>query len=1141
MLRNSNSRPLVESLGLVARSLALSAALSVALSATLGCTKEISSQKPHETSVSEDSKTATTLSGESAGAQVTTADAALFSRKFKVQLSKERLEQSLRTNDMKVREELFSSIEAASGIVASLKHGPERTSILQTFSNAVQSGCNVKLAGCHYLPLFRRQPGTVSLALAVVNENRDPEARLRALSIAFALVGEVDDSRIARAYLQSTPLIESSISELKAESAKVRHQEIVEHSLVQLSKSVATARTKHLPLDAETASLLGELSRSWDLFNFSRSRRPETTARERILFSMVSSQILEPSELLRQIELSQVAEAAVSKKLSRIASPAKKALGLEETIPNDIHLFLFDSLWLDRITAQEADLLWESYVASKTNSVAPDTVHGAVSDAVVTDIRTKAQEALLNYFKTRLLSTSKDVNGIVVDFFNKKEKVVTANAFQDGLEETLKGATLWAEARRRFENLQAFNLRNLRSTNFEVRTTKDLEKFIASLDRNIKVLSTYPSMLVMAYNLARLDFSLKVYTWTGVFEVKAGLILDWFFNGTLSPWMAYSNDRSALSKSEISQVFFYAMEMGVLNESGISIEDLFRMLTEQMVGPLRADIQKVDNSFRSAFDENPVAADFHRLCQAERTTGQAADAAPMISLHDLKNYLISGTPQFGLSGFLHPTFNAAWSFFETEQMGTQNRLDDNLEIIRLEFTPRINHLRSLYRMVNDYVGRHSVVGGGALISSIDQRISELEGLRSKVYSRIFRLVKNTGPCGENAIEHELSSQVHVIEGLMAHFKLVHTEMKALRQRSAQDAVVKKFGFSGRVLMEGLEAHEAGLGISADMYRLSRLQILLRITEILESGFVDGQKVVAPMRNKGSIAVPSRLQDVQSEYRRNPLRLDWTDDADEFVTNGIQQVFDSRSNFLLWTRLNSLALSLKVRIRSMVALAKAGTVDTDIGPQRIDLKEVARITLKTAKWLEVENTVWVNVLNVTGEYTRVEMNAVLNDYAREAGNHNWIGTLDFAFQQLTEDKLGANEGDEGGRQRARFALQMGPLATYAMHSRTMQAMSQPTLTVPPATMSDLTKLYKGSLDRELGLVGEFLEEARRLEALRKERPAMFPSWRIYSSRKSPVVPMLTVSAIERYRSLMLEFGRQTGYVIPSNVETALKTR
>ena len=103
------------------------------------------------------------------------------------------------------------------------------------------------------------------------------------------------------------------------------------------------------------------------------------------------------------------------------------------------------------------------------------------------------------------------------------------------------------------------------------------------------------------------------------------------------------------------------------------------------------------------------------------------------------------------------------------------------------------------------------------------------------------------------------------------------------------------------------------------------------------------------------------------------------------------------------------------------------------------------------------------------------------------------------------------------------------------------MSQPTLSIPAATMADLTELYKGALDQQLGFVGEFLEEAERLEALRKTRPETFPAWRIFSSRKSPDVPVLTVSAVERYRSLMLEYARQTGYVVPAKVDAAWKTR
>lgn len=1105
---------------------------------TMACTKETSSRQSHDPAQSQASEAQETSPRSGLALQTTPEDVDLFLRKFKVQMSVEKLEAQLRDTNVDTRNELFSYIENAGLLVETLKPGAQRSKLVETFMTAAQFGCDSKLNGCRFISLFRRHPGSVSLALAGAQENQTATERLRALSLAFAMVGQVDDSRIARAYLRSTPAIESSTDDKNLGTLKNRHREIVEHSLRVLETSVTSAKAANRPIDSDSSKLLEELSQAWDIFNFARTRAPENTSRENLLFSMVSDKLLASDELSKQVELSQQLDSSMTKKSARTAAPAKKAFGLSESIPNDFHLFIFDGLWMGRLTISEADSLWAGYLKGQTDLSRTD------------DVRALAQVALLNYFKTRLLTTSKDVNGIVVDFFNAKDKFITANAFQDGLKETLKGATLWADARRRFETLQEFNERNLRSTNFEAKSTKDLEQFMASLDRNIKVLSTYPSMLVMAYNLARLNFSLKVYTWTGVFEIKAGLILDWFFSGGLSPWMAYSNDRSLLSKSEISQVFYYALEMGVLTESGVNLEDLFKMLTEQMVGPLRADVQKIDDSFRAAYDEDPLAVEFRRLCELQKTTGKPADAAPTIHLKDIKYYTISGTPQLGLSSYLHPTFNSAWAFFENDQMGTRRRLDENLEIIRLEFTPKINQLRLLYRMVNDHLERHGVADRSKTSASIHQRIEALETLRKRVYSRIFRLTKNTSPCGEQAIDYELSSQAHSIEGLIAHFKLVHSEMKTLRKgnsareknETSTEMLNQKFGFSGRIAMAGIEAHESGLGFNGEMYRISRLQVLLRLAEILESGYVDGGKTVPPRRNKGSITIPSRVQDVEVALRKDTLRLDWSDDVDEFVTNGIQQIFLYKANFMMWTGLNSVAISLQGRIRSMTSLAKAGFVDTELGPQRIEPKEVARLTLKTAKWLEVENSVWVSVLNVTGEYTRLDLSSVLDDYAREAGNHNWIGTLDFMFKLLTKDKLG--EGDEGETedgQSARFAERMGALASYRMHSRTLRAMSQPALNVPAATMAALDELYKGSVDQQVEFVTEFLEEARRLEELRKVRPDVFPAWRIYSSRKSPDVPVLTVSAVEHFRSHMLEFGRQTGYVLPAKAEAALKVR
>lgn len=1063
-----------------------------------------------------------------------------FIARFKVRLSPEKLESETRQQTADQRHELYAYIEQAAQQIAVLEHTDvSRKSILDIFTIAITAGCTDQLANCRFAAMFKGNPGSVTLLLAAADlAKSDLNLRYRLLGLAYASVSRRDDPRLSVAYLETAEAYESELKkndDLTTRKMLIQHREILDESMMQLKA--------HFSQTSKPATdLLNGLETSLDVWNFDRIRNSDRTAREETVLSLVAGKMFGDSPgaaaLSKQIALTDSKPQSAASRLSAIAPAARKALGVRESLPDDITTFLFDNLWMGRLTASESDILWKAYLESMNRTEASNSV------------RLNAQSQLLNYGRTRLLLSAKDANAVLTDFFNAKGKFATADAFREGLKESLKAQTMWADSIRRFETLRQFNDRNLRSSDQDAGGSKDLDMFFASIDRNIKLLSTYPSMLVMSYHLARLGFSLKIPTWTGVFEIRAGQILDWFFSGILDPWMAYGNDFRKISKSEISMVFYYALEMGTLTDGGVNLDHLFKMLTEQMVGPLRADVEKIDDAYRTAFETDPTAGEFYRLCsQIDAVPAtQTIVPVPQINLTTLQYYSMAGLPRaFSADDYIHPTFAAGWSLFEIERKVTKMRFEENLEVLRLDLTPKITRLRMLANITNDYANRHQRTDREALKQAIDLKIQPLETLRKRVYTRLFRLVKQTGACGEKLVAVELKSQQHVIQGLASHFRDVHKAMKALRTSTVNNSgesspVDARFGFSGKVDLPGLKEHEQTLGFNSDAYRLSRLQALMRITEILEQGFTDGGTKVSPRRAKGSILMPARLRDIQENWRTTTLRLDWNDDIDEFVTDGIQQVFDPKTGFITWSNLNLLAYAAQLRIRAMSAFAKAGVIETENGPQRLEPKEVIREALLMQRWIEVEpGNLWTNVLNMTGQFTRVDLKYVLDDFAWEASNHAWLGSLDHAFSQVVRDKLGSGDGHGGEPESPRYTHRIGPMAELKEHSRITRTFGEPTLSIPPATMSQLTELYTNALDAQMNLVGEFLGEMKRLAPKKQENPTIFPSWRIYSSRKTPEVPLLGTSALEAFRSQMAEYSRQTSYKIPDSVQSALETR
>jgi hypothetical protein len=160
---------------------------------------------------------------------------------------------------------------------------------------------------------------------------------------------------------------------------------------------------------------------------------------------------------------------------------------------------------------------------------------------------------------------------------------------------------------------------------------------------------------------------------------------------------------------------------------------------------------------------------------------------------------------------------------------------------------------------------------------------------------------------------------------------------------------------------------------------------------------------------------------------------------------------------------------------------------------------------------------------------------LDDFAWNKSDRAWIGGLDYMFAQVIADKLGAGEEGEGG---SRFHSRVGLLQELRAHSRVTRSFGEPALNIPPGTLKELTAFYTRALDQQMNLIAEIITEVDQLQPSYEREPEKFPAWRLFSSRQTPPVPLLSDSAVELFRSEIYEFGRQTGYVVPENAAKKL---
>lgn len=1060
-----------------------------------------------------------TLNGAVIGAVALTEKVAGRVLQFQTLLAPAKLEAQSRQQSATDREELYKALQQAAETVEDAKASPEeKIGILKTFSSALLSGCShesqssTQLRGCRFLNLFKGQTSSVTLALAAAQSESNTLTHHDLLGLAYTLTNRYDDNRIDVAYIRAAKDYELAISAQTAvkESLQTQHAEVLEHALARVSRSTQAVE-----------EIRGLLEERYDVFNLSA---PRPTLNSRIaaqIFTIGAKEFIRSERWrkeLANIQARPSSTVSLYNEQLKLRPRLPESLGLPSAIPASFETFIFELVWSNRLSVEEASRIFEE--------------RGTLSEPD----KELARTALLHFAMVRFFLAARQANDVILNYFAKPGAFVTEDAFRGGLREGAKGQTIWADAIRRIEMLKLFRDRNLADTSRSAapeevsQANQRLNSYFSGIDQNIRLVSTFPSMLVLSYHLARLKFSLKVFTWTGLVEIHAGRILEFFFSGGLTPWFAYSNDRSPILASQIPIVVHYALELGMLSGGGVDLATFVSLLATQMAGALKSEVETIDRAFEKHYELDPRIADFNRICKTQEqrmATHNPRSASPSITLDQVRRLTIAGMPEGYGSDAQHSSLLAAWTFYGMESTTTKMRLDENLEVIRLEYSRTLERIQHTELMIKTHLERHGVSGREQTIASMRAAVTPLENLKKQVYSRIFRINKSISHCGELLAREEIAAQKLILLGLESHLRDVYRAMGKVRSANAS-GIHKEFGFAGAVAIPGLDEHETKLGYTKDDFRVSKLQLLLRARSILENGFrFASGEVAPPKRDKNSIQIPARLRDVSESLRSEVINIEWHDTEELFVSRGLRLIMPDRDALFFWPEFNAVIISIRSRIRSLSALAKAGVQDTDEGPQSYSIQDLIRSTLEMEKWLDMDDT-WKRVLNLTGRYSRFSLPIMLDTFAWGESDQRFYGLLDSVFAQVIADKLGENQGDE---ESARFKSRVGAIAEFKVQAKVMRALGQPMLTIPTETLTRLDQLYRQRVDMQLGLTTTFLNLARQLEERRRAKPETFPSWRLFSSRPPPAVPMLSAMRIENHRAEMAELSRETGYILP----------
>ncbi|MDZ4084829.1 MAG: hypothetical protein U1E10_17940, partial [Bdellovibrionales bacterium] len=213
--------------------------------------------------------------------------------------------------------------------------------------------------------------------------------------------------------------------------------------------------------------------------------------------------------------------AVVTKQIRERQPAIWKNLGLNDSFKRDEYFFLIDRVFGDHLTIEDGSEVWR----------------GTRQDS----------KALLlvaeQYVKIQIAAQIVRTNKYMADIYSNRDWSSTT-LLEKAIERSYPVQTQWNQLLGRIERIHLFLDRNLKSTEdiWGASEFSKVDKMFTSIRRNIKYLSVYPNMMLMAYYMAESKFKLPVYTFFGKIDIDTAMIIGWFFDGKLAPFFNFGND-----------------------------------------------------------------------------------------------------------------------------------------------------------------------------------------------------------------------------------------------------------------------------------------------------------------------------------------------------------------------------------------------------------------------------------------------------------------------------------------------------------------------------------------------------------------------------------------------------------------------
>lgn len=913
---------------------------------------------------------------------------------------------------------------------------------------AIESGCDGVLHGCTNIAFFRGDGDSAkimelsarSLNPAIdsaTGAERDGLIRLyyRRLGIAFDLRNQIADPQFEFMYLTRARDYTEAFGRAKENSRErdllARHSEVFEIILNRFNPDLSEPAFRAQYEDFVNAFSPWNYSRRLENPFGQAATRMLSLAAKSFLYngkdgslseSLVSS-IKKSQEIENPFPKCQEEKAAKAEKkkndksgdpldslddsFASISNALKceemglwKNLILKDSIPRDEYFFIVDRVYGDHLTPDDASEIWR----------------GSHRDA------NAVLAAAEQYIKVQVAGQIVRTNRYMNTIYSNKEWS-SATLFQKAVEKSYPISTQWNQMLSRIDRIQLFLDRNLKAPDEALNTKeyKHVSQMLTSLRRNIKYLSVYPNMMLMAYYMAEVKFKIPVATFFGSYEIDAATIISWYFDGKLAPLFNFGNDGEGLKRIETLYAFLFALKTETFKSFSVDVPRFFEVVIGKYLDADRIELEESLEGIRKNMRQSADMSKFLEVCRQDReliakgvkpgTQGNTL----AIEFQNMTNGLYTGSN----IGYGQDAMNF--------HGGT---LIKNVSNVNESLRKKLDFVSIMVGLYDKHLEKSGIDGNARaeLKAKVETNLAVIKRLQREYLTEIISWNRQLSSCIDQSVKVEIDRQNDAVEMEAAHLRQVWKFMKGLHGnenahavQAANDYLVSTLDLNG---LSSAAQYKPISQITADEYVYAELDVLLRLRLNL-------RKIAPNVR----ILMPADLTDTGYWKARKLVTLSYNPNENDFVREGLRNFNESGTAYVRWlstvpdvgTFSNRLALLVElyklgnIEIYDTSAATCAGKMNITECPIKTDFQvKASDIVNETANVISLmsltepggkpkRDTYYLGLLGATGRWTKGNLKKFTLDE-----NGDPTSLYESVYKSLSEDEATLNEVREFNR-------------------------------------------------------------------------------------------------------------------------------